>query len=413
MYATVLLALAALIPPAQVNVLRVAPGGAGGAHADVQSALDAAVDGDIVLVDSTFVSAGAPEAAVIDGLSVTVIGDGPTRPVLPVITVRNLPAGGQVVLRHLEVVSEPADPFTGGVVAIRDCAGTVLVEDCRIAGFDSEGINGGNGGPGLFIASSDVSLVRCDIRGGHGSSTVNDPPVIVTSTGHGSRALRVIGSRVSLHDCTVRGGDGGSDLMLFSHGGGGGLGLDSQNAQLWVVGCTVTGGEGGIGSPPGTSSFGAQIDGFSAPTTHFQELDSTFVGGTGMPGLALVNGSHTLLPGGSVVFSVASPVRPGDTGEARVSGPPGTLFGVFVSAGPGFLPSPPFHGVWLTDLATLGGPLFIDGIPASGEFVLTFPVPAFGLPDGFLNVDQVLSQQPGGELVLSNATAWVQIEDGL
>ena len=69
------------------------------AHATIQAAVDAATDGDLILVKDT----GSPYASfTVDGKGLTVIGDTGNRPVLlGSAFIRNLGPDQRVVLRRL------------------------------------------------------------------------------------------------------------------------------------------------------------------------------------------------------------------------------------------------------------------------------------------------------------------------
>src|SRR5688572_20931567 len=92
------LALAAFAPSADAGVTVVAP--TGGEHASIADAVDAAPDGEIVLV-----RAGAYGSFAIHGKSVHVVADaGALVEVHGSVLVDLLPAGGTVTLQGLRIV---------------------------------------------------------------------------------------------------------------------------------------------------------------------------------------------------------------------------------------------------------------------------------------------------------------------
>ena len=141
------LSVAAMALPAAAGVLKVAP--SGGTHTDLQAALDEAADGDIVLVDTALAFGPGDPPALITGKGLTLVGDGASRAQMPVTIVEGVPAGSTLVLRNLAFQPGPVDPLFGGLLDLRSCAGTVLVEDCAADGEDIVGVDGGKGGPGL------------------------------------------------------------------------------------------------------------------------------------------------------------------------------------------------------------------------------------------------------------------------
>ena len=104
----------------------------------IQPAVDAAAEGDVIVVRST-TTTFTYEAFTIDGKSVTVIGDfqgsllvfGGTE-ALPIrcMTVRNLAPDQRVVVRDLRIGTDPIEP--GGHV--EDCTGPVFLEGVEFLG---------------------------------------------------------------------------------------------------------------------------------------------------------------------------------------------------------------------------------------------------------------------------------------
>lgn len=399
------LILLALGTALHADVLRVAA--SGGTHTSFLDAMADAQDGDVILIDPNLIVSPAASSVTVTK-SVTIIGDGANRGAMPT-TVVQVPAGKQVVLRNLRFEGGLISVLLGGTLWIRSSEGAVHVEDCEFLGWYDPFASGGTGGVAATITdSSAVSIARCHFEGGAGASTFNTPPIVVGLPGDGGQGLRLVNSSVSIHDSVLIGGRGGSDFDFGGPGRDGELGLRSQNSDVWLVGCEVTGGARGLGNPNGLPASGAELVGL---TQHTRRLDSTFTGG-GMAAPITDNGTPITSWGGVAIdFRVKAPVRPGETGRARVTGPQGTTFGIFISFGPGFFPKDAFHGVVIPELTTFTGPLFLAAIPADGTYALDFIVPTFGL-DAFVNVDQVFSDQGADGIVLSGASAWVQVENG-
>ena len=398
-------------PAARAGVLVVDAAG-GGDFTNPNDAIAAAVDGDIILI-----KAGdyAPPSVFIDSLgkALTIVGDTGTPPVLPPTVVREVPAGKTFVLRHLSFVPNDLTTLPQSTLLVHNSTGRVHIEDCTITGQDGyllEGFSVDAAKPGLRLFDANgVSVHRCTITGGDAASV----PVPGFVNNAGGAAIRQEGSLLALYFVTAtagQGGPGSAPEEFPGQNGGSGLHVtaDVQSARIIVVGCTLTGGNGGAGTPAGYGGHGAFTFG---PAALLSELDSQFIGGAGSPGLNQVGGGqHDAWPGEAVSLALSAPVRSGEVGSFAVSGPPNKLFGLFFGLGMGYLPKASLHGVFLP-AAPFFGPQLVVATNGAGAFNANFTAPslaAFGL-EGLLNVDQVLMVQDAG-LVLSSASAYVQVE---
>lgn len=137
------LPLLAAAPSADVLVVDQA-GGAGADFTAIQPAVDAAVDGDVIVV-----RAGSYQNLSITGKSLAVVGEGQpsffgfsNQGGTHFNEVLDLPAGSSVVLAGLV--------FTGVGLSVRNDAGSIWVEDCSLGGF-------------AFVQSANASFVRCSV----------------------------------------------------------------------------------------------------------------------------------------------------------------------------------------------------------------------------------------------------------
>src|SRR5262249_54933749 len=172
--AAMLAALALVVAPraAAQNVIAVSPGD--DMTLSLQTAIDGAADGDILLLTGDWVSFIFGASVVIDGKGLTLMAPRGTTPEIRTLVVRNVPAGSLVLVRGLKLTQwapEVSDDPVG-VLHLMDCAGAVWIEDCTIDGIDGEGgVFGlsGTGTPGVEIENcAAANLERCLISGGNG-----------------------------------------------------------------------------------------------------------------------------------------------------------------------------------------------------------------------------------------------------
>lgn len=239
----------ALVAPAYADVLEV---GVGLDHSTLQEAVDAAADGDVILLRENQPNDGA----VIQGKALTVLGLPPnwasdlSRVQSRRIAVRDLAADQEVCLGNLRIVDDDlVFGVFGGALQVHDSAGRVLVQDCVMEGTvgncDSPAFHQ-DGSPGLRVEGSDnVVLVGSEAVGGPGDSAGNVG--YPTSGGYG-----VFGrdSTLSLYDSIAIAGPTGSLVTEDGNGWPGAHGLDGINCFVYAARCSFTGanGGGGVGS---------------------------------------------------------------------------------------------------------------------------------------------------------------------
>ncbi|MCB9896726.1 MAG: hypothetical protein H6825_01855 [Planctomycetes bacterium] len=374
-------ALAGLTPLAAAQQVIVVDKAGGGDFTSLNAAVAAAASGDTLLVKSGSYGSGEVDAIVVDGKSLVVIGDGPTRPKTSKgIEVVNLPSDGFFVVRGLEI--------TGSVTPAMSCAdvdGTVWIEDCRLVG---------SGGFGFALlceegyAALDVSgcaavtVLRSTLEGGHGA----DDEVAVLAchdSQRGGPALRVAASALTLHESQLVGGRGG-----YGHsdeGAPGGPGLHAVDASLVLAGVTVTGGPGGQPCAPAFASecqggAGLVLDGGTLLTI----LETSFDGGTGGlldGGGVAPSGADESVTGGDLLYTwpgtarslvVGSPVREGELTSVRYEGEQGDTIGLFFGFAPGYVPLLGKQGVFALGVPFVG-PVFVATVTApDGVFEVPF-----------------------------------------
>jgi hypothetical protein len=259
-----LLCLLAAPTALRASVL-VVDGDGSGDFLDVQSAVNAAADGDIILVRDPQVA-----AFTVGARSLTIVGipsgsDDPT--VLGELIIAGLASGQQVVLSHLQLQGTEGPPgYTGGVALTTvDNEGLVSLWHCSVTGGPG-GLAGGQfglpaqGGAAIVAYNTaGLALSSCAVRGGPGSST----GTLATDGGAGMFASS---TNVCLVQSSIEGGPGGGVSAPPATGGAGGSGLDIELGTAFVGAQNVVlrGGDGGAGTVQwGDGGHGLVLDPFS------------------------------------------------------------------------------------------------------------------------------------------------------
>jgi hypothetical protein len=207
-----------------------------GPYTTIQAAVDAAGDGDIVLVES-----GSYSGFSIADKGVSVIANaGASVVVTSGIAISDLAVTRHVALHNLRVTV--AWPTFADALQLTNNQGSIRVEECALPGsadFFSHTV----GSRGAAITSSgDVAFARCDLLGGF-------CPV------NGGSGLVLVQSNAALFDTRAVGSTGGSksrDGTCAANAGGIGAWLVS-GSQLHAWSASFIGGDGGSAS---TASFG-------------------------------------------------------------------------------------------------------------------------------------------------------------
>lgn len=384
----------------------------------IQAAVDAAADGDTVLIRPGVYSASGP-LAVIDGKGLTLIADAGAQVTMQgpggiaVISIRNLAATQRCVLRGLAPRGNDSR-----ALEIVDSAGAVWIEACTL--ICQGGIFSANTNDAVLYArnSASIALVRT-------LSTATHPLYpIVSSVGSGVLAFD---STLLLYDSTCRGG--GLAHCCWQSGNYccsgtlGGAGVRMQGGFLHASGSNLLGGQGlegcalelsqccGSGGPGGTGLH--LLPGAAAPEAHL--LDTATAGGPGgvgghapyaptcpdgAPGIGIVAppGSVESIAQQARSFELASPVRAGQSAHLDYAGVAGDLVIAAYELS--------FKGVWFPPFAGFLLPSYppsvlVLGAAPSGTLALDLPFAPF--PPGFdvLHVyAQAFAIGAGGEMVL-------------
>lgn len=425
-YALVGLALASLCSDSQAQKVWVvdALGGPGSDFTDVDPAVDAASDGDTLLLRNGFYS-----DLVISGKGLSVIADFGATPTVFGVVVRNLGPAQYALVSGLTISS----PFDVGL-RVNQNMGGVWIEDCQIEGAYGEGLVAHpnfdpHGKPGGVISDSAlVTFINCDVTGGTGDSGLYWPDHWF---GGGASALefRDVDSGV-VQGCRLTGGHGGSvdSDDESSSGGSGGSGVLALSSAVSVLDCDLFGGNGGNGGTDfdwlfgttcgngGSSGAGVWADGVGtfAPSFRLANLDFTpgLGGGPGCCDNCVAGAVSDVVGGYSPQFvwlgvadtelRLQSPVRVGTSFDLWVGAPAGMIGFVLVGGAPVGQALAGIEGLLLVDPAGS----YLHGVGAT-PVLISVPV-GLSLPAGMSLrlLTQLLAYDPiGGVLHLGDVAS--------
>ena len=422
----------ALAPSAAArgNVLTVDAGG-GADFAILQDAIDAAADGDTLLV-----AGGQYVQAVVDGKSLSIVAEAGAKVTLvgsifgaDVVAVRNLAFGQRVVLRGLDVV--PAVQALERVVHLQANDGGVWIEDMTVTGTGPGWVFDASVDPDAMVVAEDsdtIHFARLDVTGNAGVIKQPSTLTFLHESSPGADALRVAGSRVSLWDSALTGGLGSTatfgptNAPIPATVGGDGVRVDS--GELFVSGSTLTGGQGG-----GANVFywgclfaadggrGLAL-GAGGPTVTL--LDTAPAGGAGGPmGICspagqpgadtdLGSGSLSELDGDARSFESTSPHREGESSTFTYSGLPGDVAFDLIGTAEPFALLLEVNGMLAVAPLVIRFAGTLDG---TGSLVVAQPVPPFGDPS--VETADVFLQAAFVELAGGSATAMLGFPSAL
>ncbi|HEV8111170.1 MAG TPA: hypothetical protein VGR31_00190 [Planctomycetota bacterium] len=381
--------------------------GGGGAYSDIQPAVDAARDGDAVLVRT-----GTYSGFTIPDKSLVVVADaGATVDVQGSVRVDGLAAGHSVLVAGIVVHGPSSQPPASGAFTASHDAGVLRLEDCTILGANGVSTTPARAAV-VLDADADVGFVACTLQGGAGDRDAADP----RDGASGESALSARSSSVAVYDCVFRGGSGGDGglgggQVDAGDGGSGGVACRVEDGFVFLGGSELDGGTGGRGGdsgpclsnsyPGGGGAGGACILVASAATPpNTVLLGNHATAGAGGLGGQDTSGADCYGDGargadGAVVVAPAGAVESFAGASRRLecprvargntyvpmscTGRPGDMVTILVSASPAFAYDAQQHGVRLVDAAHTQV-LASGTIPASGVLALRVGLPTAG-PD--------------------------------
>ncbi len=211
-----------------------------GAFPTIQSAIDASVDGDVVVIEPGVYSAFSITAKSLHvgrrSASGTVIVNGASQVV-------GLPLGGVVSLSHLSFSSSDASP----ALSISNCADAVRLQQCVFATSIAMGAHGV-----VVTNSSNVVLSAVTSSGANGKGGAQQLPWGVVGTSQtGGAALLFEASSAALYQTSATGGTAGTaQSWVYGRTGRGGPGCWLRGGSVFAAGSSFLGGDGGDSQLP-------------------------------------------------------------------------------------------------------------------------------------------------------------------
>jgi hypothetical protein len=358
--------------------------GGGGDFTAIQPAVDAAADGDTVLV-----RAGSYAGFAVNSKGVAVVADvGALVELQGSVQIVNLPIGSVAHLAGLSVLaSGHADVTLNSGLYLQNNHGVVRGFDCSFEGAwgypwptnDDTGREGA-----VFDQNKDVAFTRCSFTGTEARWVYN-----CCDYGYdGGDGVYSQDTVVAFYDCLLQGGKGGDS----GWGGVGGAGCEFINLGLFASGSVFRGGEGGTGEdfiygPGGPGGDGLIVHGQGQARL----TDCLFEGGPG--GIALTfgpdgppgqqtsgAGSFYLYQGPARSTSVVGMWWEGASLPLFVGGEPGDRVFLIASTQTDFFFQEALSGTWLVPHLGFASVIPAGIIDASG--ILEVELDGFDLDSG-------------------------------
>jgi hypothetical protein len=412
--AFVLTAVASL---AAADILTVGPDGSGAQFTQIQAAIDAASDDDVILVKP-----GSYDGIVVDK-PLRILGDGTGNVSVSHSSVRDIEAGDEVVLSGLRFGNSP---FAASLL-LSDCAGTVLVHDVLIDHSTASG-TGVRVSSCARVVLADSRILRAGIFGENrnGAVTASSSELWIASTEingtddccfavPASHAVAIVNCTLHVWRSQIRGGDANSKQSSgeLADGGTGILAIASTVNLFGGPTSVITGGQGHDGFLFGPNSPGGPaIDLAQGSSARIQQAIP--VSG-GLDGFGQVQAPAIVTDGTSTfehdpkvfptLVSSVQQVAMGSSLTLTLEGNPGGYQCLFVSLRTG--PTATLRGVdgfALLDRRNLSS-ITAMVLPDSGSHTQTFQVPSIPSLLGATLYLQAAERLPAPSSVPSNRFA--------
>lgn len=359
-----LLALAPL--PARADGVRILQAPGLGLLPDIQTAIDAAADGDVLIV-----APGAYAPFVVDDRSIWIVAMEPgSVSISGTVLVSGTTNKDVVVMIGIEALGLAQDFQSDPGLNLSANNGRLRFQQCRFTGgkgtlADTSMGAGeptrGDGGHGVFAYDNKrVTFVDCTLEGGVGGG--KDSLNYEDEGGDGGHGVHAELSTVVVYDSAVTGGEGG---VGGSWGGKGGNGYHAADFGVVAVGCDLSGGDGGYTWDFLCCTGGSGGDAVFVDTTAQAQLTDNFYlrgnpGGAccGVPVGAfgkLKNGDGVIVehPVPARTFTASHIASDGALWKVEAAVEPGDVAFFYGSRRPVFQVPFPVWGVFLTPLPTM------------------------------------------------------------
>lgn len=402
--ALVLGSLAFLAPQADAGVTIL---GKPGSYSTIQAAVDAALDGDVLLIESgTY-----PPFMIVDkSLSVFALTNGAVTVSNGGGTVQQLAAHRTVVLVGLNLKGKQGQTNMqpgGPGLNLTANAGHVVVQSCFLEGglpqHTSTNLQGGAGllaldCPRVVVTHSHLDGRSIGLKSGYGPS-------------HGGHGLESNDSIIALYDSQVHGGSGSDES--FPAGGHGGIGFRVQGWGCFASGSEIRGGRGGAGDGIACTVGGNGGHGLAVIDTQAVLLETSTSGGLhnygvcgpGTSGLPIYRQNCTLTNLTGPARSLDGPPQTTDNASVQflVSGAPGDSVWLLRASRPEFKFAMAFNGVICVPMPWRLPVVAGGTVGVGGNVTLTWTISDLVGPEaGWVWSLQALCAEVGGGTFLSS-----------
>lgn len=346
--------------------------GAAADFADVQSAVDAASDGDTIRIAASQSYYAAP---MIAGKALALLGDSGHANwagLYGEMVISGLAPGQSVLLSELRMVGS-----TSRALRVENCAGSVWIV--------RSGVYGGSGSDGArILASTAVVFDRCTVQGGWGPDGFGPQ---APYGGAGGVGVWLEGSRVSVLETTLLGGAGGYDDYHWSSylppcdgGAGEAAARLFASSELFLLGSSAQNGDPKWFGPIPPAVLAADASSIVRVT------DALVTINTGCETFTQFAGPHEDWGLAYRAIHPPSALLAPPSATVLAQGEPGDAVVLLASAGADSLALPGVYG-----LLHLSAPLFVVGVkllPTSGSAVqsFTFPIAAPAQPGQYASL---------------------------